>query len=349
MAKTAYRATAASIRTVYGQRLRWQDYREMMGMHSVSEIASYLKNTDAYGAYLQGIEPAFVHRGYLETILQRTIFERDLHFCRMEQLQKTPFFRFFIMDYEIQEIFKAIQLLPDYNADYVSVMAAWLTPYTSFPLEKLATAKTQDDIVAAVAHTPYQAVLRKFFDDQSGVLNFMDVEIALRSCYLRQLKEDAAKILGKSDLSAMNTLIGEQVDLINLINAYRLKSVFHTERQQLKSMMLPIKGMLSDAVMQQLYDASDENEFRQLLKSTKYGRLLGSTQSFDHEQMEQAFQMLRYRTARNALHFSGHAAVSLYAVHFLFQVEVQNLITIIESIRYEKSIPFMQAHLILET
>ena len=350
MSTSSYRATVASIRTVYGKRLQWQDYRELIGLHSVSEIASYLKNTDAYGSILQNIEPAFVHRGHLETLLQRSIFEHDMHFCKMEQLQQSPFFRFFIMDYEIQELFKAIQLLPEYNGDYVSEMATWLEPYACFSLSELARARTYEEIVAAVDHTPYYNVLKAFFSSDNLKNDFTDLEIALRSCYLQKLREDARKIVTKkNDLTALEQCIGEQIDLINLINAYRLKSVFHTDNDTLKSMMLPVQGKLPTRIIEQLYNAVDTNDFRQILKTTQYGRQLGSTVSFDHVQMENAFMRLRYRTAQNALHFSGHAAVSLYAVHFLFQVEVQNLITIIESVRYGKSASFMQEHLILDT
>ena len=68
----------------------------------------------------------------------------------------------------------------------------------------------------------------------------------------------------------------------------------------------------------------------------------------DAIRMERAFQTLRWRTARNALHFSGHAAVSLYAVHCLNQIEVQNLITVIEGIRYHKPVSYIRSLLIAE-
>ncbi|MCQ2468630.1 MAG: V-type ATPase subunit [Ruminococcus sp.] len=349
MANQSYRATVASIRSVYGKRLRWQDYRELMSMHSVTEVASYLKNTPAYSELLREIEPAYVHRGYLESVLERSIFERDMHFCKLEQIHDTPFFRFYLMDYEVQEILKAIQFLSDENADYITEMYAWLSPYTCFPLEKLARAKTQDEIVEAVAHTPYAPVLKTFFAENTVPKDFTACEIALRSFYLQQIREDAKKIVKGSDWTALDDFIGEQIDLINLINAYRLKSMFHADADTLGKMMLPVEGKIPKRVMQQLYDAPDDVSFQQILKTTKYGRMLGTgTQGFDRQQMEKAFQTLRYRTAQNALHFSGHAAVSLYAVHFLFQVEVRNLITLIEGIRYGKSVAFMQSHLILE-
>ena len=73
-----------------------------------------------------------------------------------------------------------------------------------------------------------------------------------------------------------------------------------------------------------------------------------TTEAPESVQLEHAFQSLRWQTARSALHFSGHAAVSLYAVHVLYHIEVSNLITIIEGIRYGKSVSYLQSLLITE-
>ena len=72
----------------------------------------------------------------------------------------------------------------------------------------------------------------------------------------RILKEAEETVKG-DDLDALKTLIGEQIDLINLINAYRLKRVFHADEDTLRSMMLPIQGRLPKRICEQLYAAPD--------------------------------------------------------------------------------------------
>ena len=73
-----YHATAAAIRTAYGHRLRAPDYRDLMNLHSVAEVVSYLKETDGYRELLAGLEPAYTHRGYLEMLLKRNLFTQCL-------------------------------------------------------------------------------------------------------------------------------------------------------------------------------------------------------------------------------------------------------------------------------
>ena len=346
----SYHATAAAIRSAYGHRLRAADYRDLMNMHSVAEIVAFLKETEGYGELLQGLEPNYTHRGYLEMLLNRNLFMQCLHFCNLEHLQNTPFFRFFIYDYEIRELIKKIQTIPSGPEAYISAMDAWLDPYLSFSQDKLARAETTGEIIAAVAQTPYAAVLRKFSSKGDIVTDYSACEIGLRACCMERILKEAEETVRGSDLEALRLLIGEQIDLINLINAYRLKRIFSADEDVLREMMLPIEGRLPKRMMEQLYAAPDLSAFIEVLKTTRYGRMLDmqSEDAPESVRLEHAFQTLRWKSARSALHFSGHAAVSLYAVHVLYQIEVRNLITIIEGIRYEKSVPYIQSLLITE-
>ena len=346
-----YQATMAAIRSSYGHRLRAADYRDLMNMHSVAEIVAFLKETEGYGELLQGLEPNYTHRGYLEMLLNRNLFTQCLHFCSLEHLQHTPFFRLFIYDYESRELIKKIQLIPSGPEAYISAMDAWLDPYLSFSQEKLARAETPAEIIEAVAQTPYAAVLRKFSSKGDIVRDYSACEIGLRACCMERILKEAEETVKGDDLDALKTLIGEQIDLINLINAYRLKRIFSVEEDMLREMMLPIDGRLPKRVMEQLYAAPDLGAFIEVLQTTRYGRMLdglSSAETPESVRLEHAFQTLRWKSARTALHFSGHAAVSLYAVHVLYQIEVRNLITIIEAIRYGKSVPYIQSLLITE-
>lgn len=344
-----YQATAAAIRTAYGHRLRAADYRDLLNLHSVPEVVSYLKETEGYGELLRGLEPAYTHRGYVEMLLKRNLFTQCLHFCTLENLQDTPFFRFFIYDYEIRELIKKIQLMPSGNASYISEMDAWLGPYLSFSQDALARADGMDEIITATAQTPYAAVMKKHWK-KYGAGNYTGLEIALRACYLERILQEAEQTVKGDDLEALKKLIAEQVDLINLINAYRLKRVFRADGETLREMMLPIQGRLPRRICEELYAAPDLAAFIEVLKTTRYGRLMrwDAADTPESVRLEHAFQVLRWQTARSALHFSGHAAVSLYAVHVLYQIEVENIITIIEGVRYGKPVAYLQSLLITE-
>ncbi|MCQ2416341.1 MAG: V-type ATPase subunit [Oscillospiraceae bacterium] len=346
-----YQATMAAIRTAYGHRLTSADLCELVNLHSLAEVVAYLKETETYGEILKGLEPAYTHRGHLEMLLKRNLFSQCLHFCSMEHLQKSPFFRFFIYDYEIRELMNKIRFRPDDIQSYISSMDTWAASYLNYSQEALAHATSYEEIIAAVAQTPYAAVLKKQLQYGELHTQYTQCELALRACCLERILNEAKKQMKGDDLAELKKLIGEQVDLINLINAYRLKHVFHAERNELKSMMLPIPGRLPQRICEELYTAQDTDAFFEILDTTRYGkrmRELDMPDAPESVRLEHSFQVLRQHSARKALHFSGHAAVSLYAVHVLYQIEVQNLITIIEGKRYDMPVSVIQSMLIMD-
>lgn len=341
-----YRATAAAIRCVYGRKLRQEDYHALLNMHSVAEIAAYLQQQALYRDLLAELNPAYIHRGHLELLLNRNLFLQTMRLCKLERLGNAPFCRFFVYDAEVRELLKAIQLLPSAPQGYISAMDAWLEPYTGISLRAIAEATDAQSLIAAAAHTPYAPILQKHLQ-KDGTLPYAPLEIALRTAYIKRLLTEGVQLLGGKDRKALQKLIGEQIDLINLINAFRMKCIFHADDETLREHLLPVSGRLPRCICEELYGASDVDTFLDVLRATRYGRQITDLpEQPEAVRIEQAFQTLRYRTARNALHFSGHAAVSLYALHVIGQVEVRNLITIIEGIRYGKPVSYLQPLLI---
>ena len=74
--KNAHYATITKIRTQYGKRLSRADYEELLSKKSVVEATEYLKGSTMYSKALANIDASTVHRGYLEMILRRNLFDR---------------------------------------------------------------------------------------------------------------------------------------------------------------------------------------------------------------------------------------------------------------------------------
>ena len=64
----------AKARAMYGRCLTAQDFHNLLACHSVSEIASYLKNRTAYAGVLADINESTIHRGHLESLLRRKLW-----------------------------------------------------------------------------------------------------------------------------------------------------------------------------------------------------------------------------------------------------------------------------------
>ncbi len=73
---------------------------------------------------------------------------------------------------------------------------------------------------------------------------------------------------------------------------------------------------------------------RQNFSKTYYGREIDFE---NYENFETEVRKLRSKMARRSLAFSQSAAVSVYSLVLLDEIEVDNIITVIEGIRYGRS------------
>ena len=91
---SASNAITAKVRAKFGARLTDQNYRDMMALGSVAEVASYLKTRTKYAAALNDIRESAVHRGNLERLLNEYYLTEMSALCRFERTKWPPLLRF---------------------------------------------------------------------------------------------------------------------------------------------------------------------------------------------------------------------------------------------------------------
>lgn len=348
--KNAHYATVTKIRTQYGKRLKQADYEELLSKKSVVEATEYLKGNTKYSEALSNIDASTIHRGYLEMILRRNLFERYLEFCKFQQLDRKPFYRFRIVEYEIKSLLHGIMCM---NAgsmqSFISSLPAYLVKFASFPVLDLGKATSFSEILAVIRNTPYYQVLKDVPVRQDGLADYSKCELQLRTYYMRWLLNLATKEFKGTARKALTQQIEMQTDLINIINAYRMKCDFHATADELNEAMLPFSGRLSKTKLQELYAAPSTEEFLRVLGDTIYGKQIEELDKCtDSVHFEHELTKLRCNLARRSLVLAEDVAVSLYSMMYLLENEVTNIITIIEGIRYQKDISYIENLLVIQ-
>lgn len=349
MTSSQLNATTAKLRAVYGKRLRAEDYEALVTKKSVSEIADYLKHATYYRDALENVETGTIHRGYLELVLRRNLFETYERFCKFQQLDRAEFFRFQLVYYEIRELLRGILYMNAGSGDdFIAAVPAYLLSRASFPILELGKAKDFSAVLKLIGHTPYRQVLEHIPVSADGRADYTQCELQLRTYYLKWLHDLVERNFRGKNRDALLGQIHMQTDLINIINAYRMKTFFHAGAEELNRCMLPFYGRLSKKRMQALYHAADTETYMRLLSETIYGRQLPQRLSeLTPAELERALTRLRCNLARRSISTSQNAAVSIYSMMFLLENELNNIITIIEGVRYEKSVPYIQSLLVI--
>ena len=107
----------------------------------VSEAAEYLKRNTHFSAVLSNIDTSVIHRGFLESLLNKAYYDQYERLCRFQHLNEEPFYNFLLVRFEIRELLKAILYLNNDSSDvYIESMHAYLLKKASFDLIELAKA-----------------------------------------------------------------------------------------------------------------------------------------------------------------------------------------------------------------
>ena len=314
----------------YGRMLKKEHYQRLMSCTDVSDAAMYLKRSTHYADALEGMEPATVHRGFLEELLRREYYRNYFEMGRFEKVADDEFFNFLTVKTEIDEILMCILHINSATDDIISTMPIYMNRYTCFDLNELAKITDFDSLSELLKDTPYRKLLLPFRPKAGAQVDYRGAELALRTYYFKRILS-AAETFGENELSDH---ICAQIDIINIINAYRLKKNFSRSKEQIISAMIPIYNKLPRYKMEALYGARDEEEFVSILEKTSYGRE-AKQNGIDLSFPEQAMQHVRYLRVKRSFAMSQSPPLSFFTYNSLCETELKNVIRIIEGIRYK--------------
>lgn len=319
---------------VYGKRLKAEDYSALMSCTSVSDAADYLKHNTYFGRWLEGVDTENIHRGNLENILRRSFIENYFRIIGFEKLGGSEFYNYIIVKTEIDEILICILHINAGTDDHITTLPIYMNKYTSFDLMELARVRSFSDLLNLTEKTPYYDILKKFRPESDGEsIDYAGCELALRTYYSKRLADSLAQFGGETEKRLKNFL-GTQIDMINIINSYRMTRYFSADREEIKARMIPVYLKIPEKKLDELYSARDEKEFLKLFSETCYGREIAE-QGYDMSNPEAALSRLRYKQTKMAFSSSRSAPECFFTFNSLAEAEVRNIIRIIEGIRYD--------------
>ena len=329
--KRNYNATIAKIMAIYGKRITPHDYSELMNKKSVADIAEYLKKNTYYSKLLSTVNTRTIHRGTLENLLKRSVFEQYIKITSFENVSKQEFYNYKILQTEIDEILRCIRHINAKSDKLIADIPIYMNELTSFDLIELAKVASFEDLLVFLKRTPYYDVLRQINVDKNGRVDVTRCETVLRTYYISRLKKSLN--FNKDDVKQFTAMLESDIDLINIINAYRLKAFFDEPEDVIEKDMLPFYGHLSSQKRLYIYSAPTSEEYINRFAKSYYGKQM-LQHNYSIIDLEQSVQRLRYHNIKRMLKLSVSAPLSVYAFTFLLEIEVKNLISIIEGIRY---------------
>lgn len=335
----------AKARAMYGKRLTPEDYRELLRQRTIADVASYLKNNTSYSAYLSFIDESQVHRGQLENLLERSQLDKFTRLANYDFSRRHSFYHYAAANIEVSLIIDAIILLNAHRSEELILsVPSFIQKLLCFDLMQLSAVTSFASLLELLRGTPYYDVL-SCFHAENGKVDLSSCEQALKAQYYKSVLTAIDQNYRKKVREELRSIVLMEIDLSNLSILYRLKTYFHQTPEQIKTALIPFHGKLTPKIVDTLLSAGQEKDFLARMKSSGYS---GWKENAEFTYIEDYTRRLMYLLNRRSVRFSTNAPIAFYAFNTLTQIEINNIKTIIEGIRYQVSSSEIERLLILE-
>jgi len=320
----------AKARAMYGRALTPADYSRLLNVRSVSEIAAYLKHETHYAEVLADINESTVHRGHLEALLRRKLWIDYGRLVRYDNAVGMHLSSYIIQREEIGMILLCLRLMNAGRGQELVLSAPpQFTALSKLNPVIMGQAENFEELLEAAAGTGYHKLLRPLaMTDRAPTVT--QVETVLYTHLFGKLNTLIAGTSGEQRRQ-LQSLCGIQQDIQNVTRILRLKSYFQADAETIRSNLIPAGGRISKKAMAAMIGAPTAEEAREIFFSTAAGRRIPqSLRQYEFNLVRQA----PYFGARYHIHFSTWPMVVLMAYMLLLENELDDIVNIIEGVRY---------------
>lgn len=343
-------ALSAKAKSMYGNRLKEEDYQDLLQKNSVSEIAAYLKNETEYHSTMKDIYEHRIHRGELEELIRQNMYEKIEKLLKFSQLLDNKFYRLHIINREIEVILLALRfIIPDRLEDsamydnMIKDIPITLSDYFSFEMHSFSDISSYDDILTILKDTHYHNILLPFRVTGEEKLDFTRIERNLYSYYYDYAFSTIEQTFKGKLKDELMEIYKTQIELLNIIKIYRFKKFFNVSNEQILASMVTNHSRMSLNFIKELIEQPTAEDVLKRLEESKY-HLYTDNQEYTY--IEYYADKIKYNLAKRYIHFSINSPVVFTVYTILLHIEVTNLINIIEAIRYDSPINEVESLLI---
>lgn len=343
MAATSY-AVLTKARAKFGKRLTEKDYQSLLSCQSVAEVMSYLKSYTHYSDALRDMNERDVHRGRLEALLKQYHFYEFDSLCRYNIGLGDGFSDFIINVVEVEQIIRFIILLQSNSTDkFIYQFPAYFLKHTTIDINSLANAKTYDELLSILSTSEYYNILKEYKPDEKGRLRVSEIENRLNELVYSTLLEEIEKNTKGDEQEELFNLFSTLIDYNLFSRILRLKKYYNLPADEIKKNLFTKHSSISSKVIDMMCRAESSAEVFSIMQSTHTGKLISK---IGYVYASDISPRIKYRISRKNMHFSNHPSVVMMSYMFVSGIELMNVVTLIEGIRYKLDSKTIQSLLI---
>ena len=328
----SYSGLSTKIRAMQSRLVTDEQLEEIVQLPNVPQVTAYLKRTPEYQDIWGGLDENTLHRGQVEKLLKKSIFQnfsRLYHFANQEQ---RTFLSLYSKRYEIRVLKEIMTNLFDHrDTDPVD-----LSPYRDFfrhhsrlDIDRLTACTNMDEFIAALKGNDFFIPLSQV--NERGNATLFDFGMALDLSYFSQIWNVRKKLFKGNDLKQITKAYGEKFDMLNLQFIFRSKRYFSMAPADIYALLIPMNYKLKKEEIRAIVEAATYEESQQLFRKTYYGK------KYEHisaHNLEEFYNYMLRSTLEKEARRDPYSVAMLYSYMYHKEHEVNRLTIAIECVRY---------------
>lgn len=332
LAVLKYSSANAKARGLLGKLLSGDDYAELLNKKSVGEIAAYLKQNTVYKSLLADVNENLVHRGELEKLFSASLYGDFIKLSRFLGGNAKKFLDAAFLRYEVEDLKKLLRVVyTGRNSEVVRDSLVFLKNYSNLNYNKLTSSTDIPSLIGSLKKSEYYKVLSPFLNSAARQ-NYFDMEMSLDLHYFLRMLRLKDELLSGSDLKSVTHSLGLEIDILNILIIYRSKKLFNLPAETVIKYIIPHRYRLKKEELISLSESKDVHEFIYMVSKTRYAGIFKPEEEHLWDINSRNY-MYRHNIIRLRSDYFNLGATMAY-LH-LKEVDIKNIITLIEGIRYK--------------
>lgn len=327
-----YSYLSTKIRAMTGKMLDEKDYAQMQTMNTVRDVALYLKNQTIYSEGLKELDENDVHRGKLEILLYRALITDALKVARYLKGNERLIYRFVYRKQEIEDIKKMLRTLAmGRDLSTLDRRILFISRQSRIDFNVSLQATTIRELVDSLEGTNFHGVLDPLVEGENSI-NLFTAETALDLYYYNRIFTQIRKFYSGKDAQILKQSFGYEADFKNILWVFRGKKFYNLRKEVLYSNAINHRYKLKKEQLAELVEATTEEGMISVLKTT----YLADYIDFDGDRWETDFLTRLGHLQLLNMRLDPFSIAPIIGYVFLKEMEIQNITTIIEGVRYKQ-------------
>lgn len=341
----ASNALLALSRAFYGKKLTTEDWDALLHCRSVNEAAQYLSLHTPYADAINESGVSSFTARFLEELVGKHRFSTFESLCRYEMAIGDAFYRYFIMRDEVDQIERATLLLLGGNTEiYLQRMNSFLDKHLSIDLFALGRANSLEEIAAALDGTVYAKLYRGCL--AAPKVDYFTFEQTLESWFSAEVQKLCKKCFSGAERKALLDLIARVADCRLIERVWRAKRFYPASPELCSDLTSnePKLTRFTPSECKALAACDDVSQIIQIIQKSAYRGWLDGP---DDKSVEYKLERRLFDECSRLIRFSTYPSVVMFCYLQLSAAETQNLLRVIEGVKFQVPPQVIAENLIL--